>query len=651
MISTIVARPPALVLIAGSVLAIVLFAWQLALAWPVAGDPLAGLLLYQSVLPRGAVAVLAGAALGLSGALLQRVLRNPIADPSTLGIASGAQLAMTLATVYAPTLMETGREPLAFVGGTVALALILAVSWRRGFDPVTVVLCGLLTSLVAASLSATVILANGEYMMSLFIWGGGSLEQLGWGATQTLALRLAVAGFATVLLLRPLVLLGLEDNSARSLGLGVTFTRLAVLALAVTLATSVTAYVGVIGFIGLAAPNLVRLGGVRTLRSVLALSPPVGAVLLLLTDGLVQLARTGGAEILPTGAATALLGGPMLLWLLPRLHVAARPSASAAPMRRLGAPRRWLLLLALATLATAALALVWGPGPDGWALALGERLDAVAPWRWTRIVAAAAAGAMLAAAGFTLQRVTGNPMASPEALGVSSGSGVGLAAVLLLAPGAAVGWQTLGAVGGAAVALLAVMALGARSGAGPERLLLGGIAIGSLSGAVVTTVIARGGPEGARLLNWLSGTTALARPVDALLSSALALALVAPLLFLSRWFQLMPLGGSVAQAAGLSPRRSSAWLVLLAALLSAVATLSVGPLSFVGLMAPHMARLAGFARPTLQLGGAVLIGMLLMVFADWMARSLAFPYQLPLGLFASLVGAPYLVWLLNRGLR
>jgi len=101
----------------------------------------------------------------------------------------------------------------------------------------------------------------------------------------------------------------------------------------------------------------------------------------------------------------------------------------------------------------------------------------------------------------------------------------------------------------------------------------------------------------------------------------------------------------------LSPRRSSAWLVLLAALLSAVATLSVGPLSFVGLMAPHMARLAGFARPTLQLGGAVLIGMLLMVFADWMARSLAFPYQLPLGLFASLVGAPYLVWLLNRGLR
>ncbi|WP_182084148.1 Fe(3+)-hydroxamate ABC transporter permease FhuB [Aureimonas sp. ME7] len=632
--------------------AFLLLAVQVVLAWPEAGDALGRIVLVDSVLPRGAVALLAGASLGLSGALLQRVLRNPIADPSTLGIASGAQLAMTLATAYAPAWMETAREPLAFAGGMGALGLILAVSWRRGFDPVTVVLCGMLISLVAASLSAAVILANGEYMMSLFIWGGGSLEQTGWGVSATLLVRLGVVAGATVLLLRPLVLLGFDDSNARALGLGVSGMRLLVLGLAVALATGVIAFVGVIGFVGLAAPNLARLAGFRTLRAVLLASPVLGAILLAITDGLVQAASLGDSEILPTGAATALLGGPLLIWLLPRLRSAIRlADTAAAPIARLARPGAILLVIALLATLVGALALLWGPGPDGWNWAWGPTLEAVAPWRWPRIAVAGAAGAMLAAAGFTLQRVTGNPMASPEALGVSSGSGLGLAAVLLLAPQAGPGWEFAGAVLGSGAALLVVLGLGARGGFGPERLLLGGIAVGSLAGALVTAGIARGGPEGNRLLNWLSGSTALASPMEAGATALLALALLAPMPFLARWFQILPLGPGVGRAIGLSPRRAGGWLVFLAAVLSAAATLSVGPLSFVGLMAPHMARLAGFARPPLQFAASVAIGTLLMVFADWMARSLAFPYQLPVGLLASLVGAPYLVWLLNRGLR
>ncbi|KAB0677705.1 Fe(3+)-hydroxamate ABC transporter permease FhuB [Aureimonas leprariae] len=652
MIASHPRRPPVLAFGAAALLAVALFGFQVGSHWPAEGDTLARIVLLDSVLPRGAVALLAGAALGLAGALLQRVLRNPIADSSTLGVAAGAQLAMVLATVYAPVLMERAREPTAFAGGAAALLLILALSRRRDFEPVTVALCGMLVSLVAASLSATVILANGDYMMSLFIWGGGSLEQLGWDVSFTLGLRLLAGGLVAAALIRPLTLLGFEDERARSLGLGVAGMRLLLLGLAVVLSTSVVAYVGVIGFVGLAAPNLARLAGARTPKAVLLAAPLVGALLLLLTDGAVQALSFGGTEILPTGAATALIGGPILLWMLPRLHAVSRaPTAPAASPRRQRAPRLVLAGLALALLLVSTLALLFGPGPDAWQLATGAAFDLVAPWRWPRILAAASAGVMLSAAGFALQRVSGNPLASPEVLGVSSGSGLGLAAVLLLLPDAGIEARTLGAAAGAGVALAVVLGLAARRNFGPERLLLGGIAIGSLSGAAVTTVIARGGPEGAELLNWLSGSTQRLGPADALTAAALAVLLAAPLPFLSRWLALLPLGPPFAGGLGLSPRLAGGTLALLAALLSAVASLTVGPLSFVGLMAPHMARLAGFARPAGQFAASVLIGALLMVFADWMARTLTAPYQLPLGLFASLVGGPYMVWLLGRAPR
>lgn len=642
---------PVLALALGAALAVALLAAQVIGAWPDAGDDLARIILTDSILPRGVVALLAGATLGLSGALLQRALRNPIADPSTLGVAAGAQLAMTLATVHAPMLMERAREPVAFAGGAAVLGLVLALSWRRGLEPLTVALCGMLVSLVAASLSATVILANGEYMLSLFIWGGGSLEQLGWGASQALSWRLLLSAVLVALLLRPLTLLAFDDAQVRALGFNASLMRLIILALAVLLATGVVAHVGVIGFVGLAAPHLARLAGVRRLAPLLLASTLLGAVLLLLTDGLVQRATLGGAELVPTGAATALLGGPALLALLPRLKAHLRPPAAAAggpaPSRR-ARPGRVLAGLLAAAVVLAVLSMLFGPGVDGWRWAVGPAFAELAPWRWPRVLAAAAAGAMLAASGFILQRVTGNPLASPEVLGVSSGAGLGLAALLLVAPNAGATAMSAGAAAGSVLALALVATLALRGGFGPERLLLGGIAIGSLAGAAVTTLIARGGPEGMRLLDWLSGSTQRTGP-DAALQAALAgLILIAPLPFLGRWFELLKLGPGVSRALGLSPQRAGGALVVLAALLAAVATLSVGPLSFVGLMAPHMARLAGFARPVQQLLAAILIGIALMVFADWMARTLAFPYQLPLGLFASMVGAPYLVLLLNR---
>ena len=318
-------------------LALALFAVGVLRRPEIAGDPetvrqLNAALLWQSLLPRAATALLAGAALGLSGALLQRLLRNPIADPSTLGIASGAQLALTLALAFAPGLLAVSREAVAFAGGAGAVALVLALAWRRGLDPVTVVVAGMTVALMAAAASAAVVLARGEYVLSVFIWGAGSLHQQNWNSAVTIGTRLALGAAAAVLLLRPLAMLALDDQGARSLGVALLAVRGLVIALAVWLAASVIAEVGIIGFVGLAAPAFARLSGARTPAEMLWRAPLIGALLLSLADGLVLATATASGDLVPTGAMVGLLGGPLLLWLLPKV----RPTTPPAPPAKIG---------------------------------------------------------------------------------------------------------------------------------------------------------------------------------------------------------------------------------------------------------------------------------------------------------------------------
>lgn len=635
------------------ILALALFAGVLATRPVLPGVDAAVLdriLLINSLLPRTATAVLCGAALGLSGALLQRVLRNPIADPSTLGIAAGAQLALTLAMTWAPALTLASREGVALAGGATAAAGVLALSWKRGLDPVTVVLSGMVISMTAAALAAFAVLARGEYLMSLFIWGAGSLNQQSWDAAVTIGIRLAAGAVAAALLLRPLAVLGLDDAGARSLGVGLLATRVLVMLLAVWLAATVTAEVGVIGFVGLAAPAFARLGGARTPRQLLLVAPIAGAIVLSIADSAVQLAGSGFADLAPTGAATALLGGPMLLWLLPRVRPAERaPADLVAPLAMLkqGSGNATALLLAMPV--AIAVALILGRSADGWNIATGAQFAELLPFRAPRLVAAGAAGAMLAAAGTLMQRITANPMASPELIGIGAGSGVGLAAVLTFAAVPNPLLMIAGMAAGALVTLLIVLAIAARSGFGPERFLLSGVAIGAFAMAILSVVLAGGDMRAYALLVWMSGSTNRVGPDEAAVALVAALALAGPLFLFGRWLDILPLGADVGRGIGLRVGRARLVLALFAAGLTAVSCFIVGPLSLVGLVAPHLARLLGATRARSQLAQAMLIGALLLVVADWLSRILAFPYQIPLGLFAALLGGPYLIWLLRQG--
>ena len=151
----------------------------LALREEISGFDPERLVLLYSDLPRLVTALLAGAALGLAGAILQQVLRNPLASPTTLGLSAGAKLALSLATLYAPGLLLLGRDLVALAGSLVAGLLVLAIGARRDFAPVTLVLAGLVVSLYCGP-RGDADPSNERYLDSLFIWGGGSLQQQDW---------------------------------------------------------------------------------------------------------------------------------------------------------------------------------------------------------------------------------------------------------------------------------------------------------------------------------------------------------------------------------------------------------------------------------------------------------------------------------------
>ncbi|SFR60113.1 iron complex transport system permease protein [Marinobacter daqiaonensis] len=606
--------------------------------------------LHYTLLPRIAVALLTGAALGFAGTLVQQVLRNPLAAPTTLGVAAGSQLVLGLVMLLAPSLLAW-REAWAMLGGLAALGLVLVMGARRGFDPLTLTLCGLIVSLYLGAINTVILLFNHEQLAGLFIWGAGELSQTDWRSSRELLPHLLAAAVVALLLWRPLQALDLGTEGARSLGLSPGIVRTVALLLAVYLTALTVSHVGVVGFIGLAAPAIVKLLGARTLRQRLLFSALAGALLCLVADGLAQqLTRAFGHLLFPTGAATALLGGPVLLWVLTHNRfIPSRPAeASVFTIQRRGVSWLGVILLMAIVLASLAVTLGLGPTWDGWRWTLPGLDPALLAMRLPRSATALMAGVLLAGAGVIVQRLTRNPMASPELLGISTGAALGMV-VLVLAVGT--GSRTLqmmaGGLGGTLV-LIALLMLSRRSGFSPQRLLLGGIALSALLDAGIRMVLAMGDTEAVTLLNWLAGSTWLSGQQDALTLAAMTPVLLVMALLASRWLDMLPLGEASARALGLplSPVRLA--LLLLAALMTAAATLVVGPLSFVGLMAPHLARLLGYQRALPQMLAAFALGGLLMLWADWLARSLVYPYELPAGLVATLIGGGYFLVRLYR---
>jgi ferric hydroxamate transport system permease protein len=601
---------------------------------------------YYSFLPRLAVGLLVGGALGLGGAVFQTVLRNPLAEPGLLGVASGAQIALAFALVFAPGLWVGGNEAVALIGAGVALCLSLFIASRGRFSSTTVVLAGLMVGLYCNAIFSLFVLFNHDYLINLLTWQAGSLQQGGWEVCLYLLPRLLPLAALIFILQRPLSLLSLGDGQAKGLGISPAMMRLVLLAAAAAIAAVITSSLGLIGMIGLAAPNLARAfapgqDGRRLLWSAL-----LGALLLV---GIDQLLRAIAPFIgnIPAGAAAGLFTGPMLVILASRVRLPSVPLAQEGTSTgsQLRKPLRLLLALSCALALCIAISVLVSKTPAGWGFAAPE---AVTWWRLPRIFTAAGAGICLAVAGLVMQGTLRNPMASPDLLGIGYGAGFGLAIAVLFI-GDADGFSKLAVAAiGALVVLSAIAGIGWRMAFQPERVLLVGVGLGSMFQALMILLLANGNPRVAGLLNWFSGSMGNIGWDDATLVCICAIMVLFAALLFRRPLDIFPLGDVTVRSVGLKVSSSRAILLALAGVGTAAATVTIGPISFIGLMVPHFATLLGFRSVTMRLLGSALIGALLLVFADWLGRNLAYPWPMSAGLLSALIGGGFFLRLLSR---
>ena len=273
-------------------------------------------------LSRGLLSVIVGGGLGAAGVIFQGILLNPLADPFTVGVSSGAALGASTAILLGLggyTALGLGLLPLAaFAGAILALGAVHLLASRHGYaGSGTLILAGIVVSTTLSAAISLLKSLNEDSVSSIVFWIMGSLTGRGWGHL-AFCLPYVLAGLIMALVLgRDLDLMALGEEGAKQLGVDAVKVRRALLIGASVITGACVAVSGVIGFVGLVVPHLVRTATGPSHRSLLINSFLGGGLLLSLADAVSRTLLPGGEE-LPVGVVTALVGGPFFCYLLGR---------------------------------------------------------------------------------------------------------------------------------------------------------------------------------------------------------------------------------------------------------------------------------------------------------------------------------------------
>ena len=265
--------------------------------------------------PRNIVGALVGANLAVSGAILQAVMKNPLADPGIVGVSSGAGLAGVIMLIFMPE-ASILLTPVAFVGAMLSAAAVYALAWKNGIRPTRIILAGVAVSAFLGSGISALLVFYSDKVQGALLWMVGGLSARSWPQVETLfpytilGLVLALAGC------KALTILSLGDETARGLGVPVERVRFSMPAVAALLAAGAVSVAGLIGFVGLVVPHIVRLIIGTDYKYVIPGSAILGAGVLVFCD---TLGRVAFSPIeIPAGIIMAFLGAPFFLYLLRR---------------------------------------------------------------------------------------------------------------------------------------------------------------------------------------------------------------------------------------------------------------------------------------------------------------------------------------------
>ncbi|WP_088825361.1 MULTISPECIES: iron ABC transporter permease [Listeria] len=282
------------------------------------GDTLSNQLVWNLRLPRMLIAFLVGAALAISGCLLQGVMRNPLADPGVIGVSAGGGLVAIILTIVFPTL--SGFVPLgAFLGAFGTALLIYIVAWDKGVSPLRVILSGVAINAFITAMTSGIMVLYSNRVQSVISWMTGTISGKSWYHLEMIFPYMVVGFILSIFAIRSSNVLMLGDDAAKLLGYAVEKHRFFIIMLAAFLSGVAVSVAGLIGFVGLVVPHIFRLIIGNDYKYLLPMSALGGAVLVGFAD---TAARSWFGSIeLPVGILLAMIGAPFFLILLQRGRV------------------------------------------------------------------------------------------------------------------------------------------------------------------------------------------------------------------------------------------------------------------------------------------------------------------------------------------
>ena len=276
------------------------------------------LITWEYFTPRAIVAVFAGAGLAVGGCIMQSLMRNPLADPYTTGVASGASFGAALFIMLGFSIIPTSNYSLALTTNAILFSLIptaaiIAISRKKSITPTTMILAGVAVMYVfRASTSIMTLSADSSAVEQLYLWNVGSVAQDSWDNVPIIVAATVICSVLLMFFTKDVTIMTSGDKSSRSMGVNTRLVRLLCFAIMAVLTAVIVGYTGTIGFMGLVAPHVARMLVGSNLKYLLPCSAACGAVILVCCDLLTKLF----ASELPVGVVTSIVGGPIFIILL-----------------------------------------------------------------------------------------------------------------------------------------------------------------------------------------------------------------------------------------------------------------------------------------------------------------------------------------------
>lgn len=287
------------------------------------GDKSFAALVVRERMPRTIFSIMAGASLGISGALMQSITRNPIADPSILGVNTGASLFVVIGMAFFNVNSPNQYIWIALAGAAITSVFVYFVAslGNGGMTPIKLALAGAATSAVLSSLVSAVILPRSDVMDSFRFWQVGSVSGATWDSINLILPFIIIGLIISIVVTPALNVLALGDDVATGLGVNIGIVRIICAIAGVILSGATTAIAGPIGFIGLMIPHSIRLILGSNLKGIVPLSAIGGAALLIISDVLGRV--IGSPSEIQVGIITAFLGAPILIIIARKAKVRA----------------------------------------------------------------------------------------------------------------------------------------------------------------------------------------------------------------------------------------------------------------------------------------------------------------------------------------